>query len=41
MGLYIDPAHEPLSFAREVIPRAMVLLGGQLTSVAAGFFVRR
>jgi hypothetical protein len=32
--LYIDPAHEPLSFAREVIPRAMVLLGGQLTGVA-------
>jgi hypothetical protein len=32
--LYIDPAHEPLSFAREVIPRAIILLGGQFTSVA-------
>ena len=30
VGLYIDPAHEPLQFAREVIPRAMVLLAGQL-----------
>jgi hypothetical protein len=36
-GLYIDPAHEPLSFAREVVPRAMVLLGGQLTGVAPDF----
>jgi hypothetical protein len=34
VGLYIDPANEPLQFAREVIPRAMVLLGGQLTGVA-------
>jgi len=33
MGLYIDPANEPLSFAREVAPRAMSLLGGQLTSL--------
>jgi hypothetical protein len=31
--LYIDPAHEPLSFARVVIPRAVVLLGGQLAGV--------
>ncbi len=30
LELYIDPAHEPLQFAREVIPRAMVLLAGQL-----------
>src|SRR5208282_1510033 len=30
VGCYIDPAHEPLQFAREVIPRAMVLLAGQL-----------
>ncbi len=36
-ALYIDPAHEPLSFAREVVPRAMVLLGGQLTGVAPDF----
>ena len=34
VGLYIDPAHEPLQFAQEVIPRAMVLLGGQLNGVA-------
>jgi hypothetical protein len=34
MGFYIDPAHEPLQFARVVIPRAMVLLSGQLTGVA-------
>ena len=34
LGIYIDPAHEPLPFAREVIPRAMVLLGGQLAGVA-------
>jgi hypothetical protein len=37
MGLYIDPAHEPLEFARELIPRAMVLLGSQLTNVAPDF----
>ena len=39
MGLYIDPAYEPLEFGREVIPRAMVLLGGQLTSVAPEFLL--
>jgi hypothetical protein len=33
-GGYIDPANEPLEFARVVIPRAMVLLGGQLTSLS-------
>jgi len=37
MGLYIDPANEPLEFGREVIPRAMVLLGGQFTGVAPDF----
>ena len=37
VGLYIDPANEPLEFGREVIPRAMVLLGGQLTGVAPDF----
>jgi hypothetical protein len=37
VGLYIDPAHEPLEFGREVIPRAMVLLGSQLTGVAPDF----
>jgi hypothetical protein len=37
VGLYIDPAHEPLQFAQEVIPRAMVLLGGQLTGVTPDF----
>ena len=34
VGGYIDPANEPLQFAREVGPRAMVLLGGQLTSLS-------
>jgi hypothetical protein len=34
LGYYIDPAREPLEFARVVIPRAMVLLGGQLAGVA-------
>jgi hypothetical protein len=37
VGLYIDPAHEPLQFAQEVIPRAVVLLGGQLTGVPPDF----
>jgi hypothetical protein len=37
VGLYIDPAHEPLQFAQEVIPRVMVLLGGQLTGVTPDF----
>ena len=31
---YIDPSKEPLLFGREVLPRAMVLLGGQLAHVA-------
>ena len=34
LGIYLDPAKEPLQFAREVLPRALVLLGGQLTHVA-------
>jgi hypothetical protein len=34
MGLYTDPANDPLEFGRVLIPRAMVLLGGQLTGVA-------
>ena len=34
VGGYIDPSKEPLLFAREVLPRAMVLLGGQITQVA-------
>jgi hypothetical protein len=33
VGAYIDPSTEPLPFAREVLPRAMVLLGGQLALV--------
>jgi hypothetical protein len=37
VGIYIDPAQEPLRFARELIPRAMVLLGGQLTGVPPEF----
>jgi len=39
VGGYIDPASEPLQFAREVIPRAMVLLGGQLTMLAPDFLI--
>ncbi|MGD0652547.1 MAG: hypothetical protein ABSA97_15635, partial [Verrucomicrobiia bacterium] len=34
VGFYIDPAHEPLSFARQLFQRAMSLLGGQLTSLS-------
>jgi len=34
VGGYIDPSEEPLLFAREVLPRAIVLLGGQLAQVA-------
>jgi hypothetical protein len=34
VGGYIDPAIEPIQYAREVIPRAMVLLGGQLAALA-------
>jgi hypothetical protein len=34
VGGYIDPSKEPLLFAREVLPRALALLGGQLTEVA-------
>jgi hypothetical protein len=37
VGIYIDPAQEPLHFARELIPRDMVLLGSQLTSVPPEF----
>ena len=32
---YIDPAHEPLQFLGNLIPRVLVLLGSQLTSVPA------
>ena len=31
--LYLDPARQPFSFVRALIPRDMVLLGSQLTSV--------
>ena len=34
VGLYIDPANEPFEFGRVAIPRAMALLGGQITGVA-------
>ncbi len=34
VGGYIDPSKEPLLFAREVLPRAVVLLSGQLTHLA-------
>jgi len=34
MQMYIDPAHEPLDFARAVFPRTMVLLGAQIAYIA-------
>jgi hypothetical protein len=37
VGIYIDPAQEPFRFVRELIPRDMVLLGSQLTSVPSEF----
>ncbi|MGD0461098.1 MAG: hypothetical protein ABSB74_01290 [Tepidisphaeraceae bacterium] len=37
--LYIDPAHDPLLFARQLVPRAMVLLGGQLTGLSPDFLL--
>lgn len=37
VGIYIDPAQEPLHFVRELIPRDMVLLGSQLTGVPPEF----
>ena len=39
LGYYIDPAREPLEFGRVAIPRAMVLLGSQLTSVPPDFLL--
>ena len=33
VGLYIDPAREPLHFIQTLIPRDMILLGSQLTGV--------
>jgi len=37
VGAYIDPTTEPLQFAREVIPRAMILLAGQLPFLSPDF----
>ena len=37
VGIYIDPAQQPFHFVRELIPRDMVLLGSQLTSVPPEF----
>jgi hypothetical protein len=37
VSIYIDPAQEPFRFVRELIPRDMVLLGSQLTSVPPEF----
>ena len=34
MGIYVDPANEPLRFAGKLVPQALVLLGGQLAGVA-------
>jgi hypothetical protein len=39
MDAYIDPANEPLQFAQVVIPRAIALLGGQLTGVPPDFLL--
>lgn len=33
VGLYIDPAREPLGFLRALVPRDMLLLGSQLSGV--------
>lgn len=30
VGAYIDPSHEPLQFARELIPRGLLMLAGQI-----------
>jgi hypothetical protein len=38
VGPYIDPAREPLRFVQAVIPRDMVFLGSQLTSVPSEIF---
>jgi len=37
VGIYTDPAQEPLHFVRDLIPRDMILLGSQLTSVPPEF----
>lgn len=37
MGMYIDPAHEPLHYLRELIPRDMVILGSQVSGVPPEF----
>ena len=37
VSIYIDPAQEPFRFVRELIPRDLVLLGSQLTSVPPEF----
>ena len=37
LGIYIDPSSEPLQFAQVAIPRAIALLGGQLTGVPPDF----
>ena len=39
LGIYIDPSSEPLQFAQVVIPRAIALLGGQLTGVPPDFLI--
>ena len=39
VGGYIDPANEPLAFAREVIPRTLVLLGAQISGMAPEFLL--
>jgi len=38
VGIYTDPAQEPLRFVRDLIPRDMILLGSQLTSVPPEIF---
>ena len=39
VDLYIDPVHCPLQFAWGVIPRGMVVLGGQLAGVPPDFLL--
>ena len=33
LGMYLDPSLQPLQFLQAVVPRAMILLGGQLAHV--------
>ena len=38
MGIYIDPAQQPLEFVKALIPRGLILLGSQLSAVPPEIF---